>query len=201
MEQQATIPTEKNFNLSKVKLNPNGGLVADYQVTETVGGEPSITDYHASVTRDIHPDLRKMFEDLRPIVGRIFNITSFLTLIESDDMKLPESKKLLARSFAEELISKIDVRGVSWSGSDDNVGVIITAVFETPNGLKTCINTPRIKLAQISFGFEEELEAIVGQIKNEVYAFLFKGKQAQLSLFGDAVPEGETKDDLPEGEM
>ena len=204
--EQKTIPTEKNYNLSKVKLNPNGGLQADYQVTETVGGEPSVTDYHASVSRDIHPDLRGLFEDLRPIVARVFNITSFLTLFESDEFKLPESKKILARSFAEELIAKIDVRGVSWSGTDDNTGVVITAVFETPNGLKTCINTPRIKMATISFGFEEELEKIVEAIKTEVYQFLFNGKQAQLSLFGEQAPAGEsgtavndgTGDDMPE---
>lgn len=204
--EQKTIPTEKNYNLSKVKLNPNGGLQADYQVTETVGGEPSVTDYHASVSRDIHPDLRGLFEDLRPIVGRVFNITSFLTFLDSDEMKLPESKKMLARAFADELIAKIDVRGVSWSGTDDNTGVVITAVFETPNGLKTCINTPRIKMATISFGFEEELEKIVEAIKTEVYQFLFNGKQAQLSLFGEQAPAGEsgtaandgTGDDMPE---
>lgn len=204
--EQKTIPTEKNYNLSKVKLNPNGGLQADYQVTETVGGEPSVTDYHANVSRDIHPDLRGLFEDLRPIVGRVFNITSFLTFLDSDEMKLPESKKMLARAFADELIAKIDVRGVSWSGTDDNTGVVITAVFETPNGLKTCINTPRIKMATISFGFEEELEKIVEAIKTEVYQFLFNGKQAQLSLFGEQAPAGEsgtaandgTGDDMPE---
>lgn len=210
MENELQTPAEKNFNLSKVKLNPNGGLQADYQVTEIVGGEPSVTDYHANVTRDIHPDLRGLFEDLRPIVARVFNITSFLTLMESDEMKLTESNKLLARQFAKELVAKIDVRGVSWSGTDDNVGVIITAVFETPNGLKTCINTPRIKTAQISFGFEEEMEKIVDAIKKEVYEFLFKGKQAQLSLFGeqpagesgvaknDDAPANDASDDMPE---
>lgn len=196
--EQKTIPTEKNFNLSKVKLNPNGGLQADYQVSETVGGEPSVTDYHANVSRDIHPDLLGLFEDLRPIVARVFNITSFLTFLESDE-KMPESKRLLARSFADELIAKIDVRGVSWSGTDDNVGVVITAVFETPNGLKTCINTPRIKTANISFGFEEELEKIVDTIKTEVYQFLFNGKQAQLSLFGDSgEPTPEANEDPDE---
>ena len=205
--EQKTIPTEKNYNLSKVKLNPNGGLQADYQVTETVGGEPSVTDYHASVSRDIHPDLRGLFEDLRPIVGRVFNITSFLTFLDSDEMKLPESKKMLARAFADELIAKIDVRGVSWSGTDDNTGVVITAVFETPNGLKTCINTPRIKMATISFGFEEELEKIVEAIKTEVYQFLFNGKQAQLSLFGDngqkapAGESGKAANDAPADDM
>lgn len=200
MEKELQTPAEKNFNLSKVKLNPNGGLQADYQVTETVGGEPSVTDYHANVTRDIHPDLKGLFEDLRPIVARVFNITSFLTLLESDEMKLTEPKKMLAREFANELIAKIDVRGVSWSGTDDNVGVVVTAVFETPNGLKTCINTPRIKLAQISFGFEEELEKIVDAIKKEVYEFLFKGKQAQLSLFGEQPANGPA-DSEPDNDM
>ena len=100
-------------------------------------------------------------------------------------MKLSAAAKAKARSYADELVSKINVRGVSWSGSDENIGVIITAVYETPNGLKTCINTPRIKLAQISFGFEEELETILDSIRKEVFAFLFNGKQAQLSLFGE----------------
>lgn len=204
-----TIPTEKDFNLSKVKLLPKGGIQAEYQITQVVNGENSVIDRNETCTRDIHPDLRGLFEDLRPIVGRVFNITSFLTFLDSDEMKLPESKKMLARAFADELIAKIDVRGVSWSGTDDNTGVVITAVFETPNGLKTCINTPRIKMATISFGFEEELEKIVEAIKTEVYQFLLNGKQAQLSLFGDngeQAPAGESGtavndgngDDMPE---
>lgn len=180
-----SILTEKDFNLSKVKLLPKGGIQAEYQVTQTVDGETSLIDRNETCTRDVHPDLLAMFTDLRTIVARVFNITSFLTLLESDEMKLPESKKILARNFANELLDKIEVRGVSWSGTDDNTGVVITAVFETPNGLKTCIKTPRIKMATISFGFEEELETIVESIKKEVYAYLFKGKQAQMSLFGD----------------
>ena len=193
-----TIPTEKDFNLSKVKLLPKGGIQAEYQVTQTIDGDASLIDRNETCTRDVHPDLAAMFEDLRTIVGRVFNITSFLTLLESDEMKLPDSKKMMARQFADELLSKIEVRGVSWSGTGDNVGVVITAVFETPNGLKTCINTPRIKMAQISFGFEEELETIVESIKTEVYAYLFKGKQAQLSLFGQDGEQAPANDDMPE---
>ena len=179
-----TIPTEKDFNLSKVKLLPNGGIQANYQISQSVNGEASVLDRNETCTRDVHPDLLHLFEDLRVIVGRVFNITSFLTLMESEEIKLTEAKRIIVRNYADELLKKIDVRGVSWSGTDENVGVVITAVFETPNGLKTCINTPRIKMAQISFGFEEELESIVNAIKTEVYAYLFRGKQAQLSLFG-----------------
>lgn len=193
-----TIPTEKDFNLSKVKLLPKGGIQAEYQVTQIVDGETSLIDRNETCTRDVHPDLLGMFTDLRNIVARVFNITSFLTLMESDEMKLPESKKMMARNFADELLAKIEVRGVAWSGSGDNTGVVITSVYETPNGLKTCINT-RIKMATISFGFEEELETIVESIKTEVYAYLFKGKQAQLSLFGDNAASGPAgPDDMPE---
>lgn len=180
-----TIPTEKDFNLSKVKLLPKVGIQAEYQVTQIVEGETSLIDRNETCTRDVHPDLLAMFKDLRTIVARVFNITSFLTLLESDEMKLPESKRMLARNFADELLAQIEVRGVAWSGTGDNTGVVITSVLETPNGLKTRINTPRIKMATISFGFEEELETIVESIKKEVYAYLFKGKQAQMSLFGE----------------
>ena len=193
---------EKNFFLSKVKIDPKkSGLEANYQINTVVENDPSIIDRQESCDRAIHPDLQGLFKDLRNIVARVFGITSFLTLIESDDMKLPESKRAIARGYANELVNKIEVRGVNWSGQDENRGVIITAVFETSNGLKTCINTPRIKLSTISFGFEEELEKITDAIKGEVYKYLFEGKQAQLSLFGDAVSSNAGTTENPDENM
>jgi len=180
-----TKPQLKDLNLQKVKLEPKGGLQAVYQLTEVVKGEPTITDYQVNVARDIHPDLQKLFKDLRSIVCRVFGLTSFLTITDGKELGLTDAKKEIARKYAEGLLQKIDVRGLSWSGSDENAGIVITSVYETPNGLKTCINTPRIKVAQSSFGFEEELEEIADAIKEEVYEFLFNGKQAQLSLFGE----------------
>ena len=150
-----TIPTEKDFNLSKVKLLPKGGIQAEYQVTQTVDGENSLIDRNETCTRDVHPDLLGLFEDLRNIVARVFNITSFLTFLDAEVVNHNVQDR--ARAFADELLEKIEVRGLSWSGTGDKSGVVITAVYETANGLKTCINTPRIVLATISFGFEEEL--------------------------------------------
>lgn len=195
------VPTEKNFSLEKVKLAKDGGIEAQYEVVETNGGESYVNHYAVNNAKEIHPDLAALFKDLRPIVARVFGITSFLSMLESPDMKLPESKLFAARSFANELLNNIEVRGVSYSGQDENVGVVITAVYTTGNGLKTCINTPRLKMATISFGFEEELETIVGKIEREVYAFLFEGKQAQLSLFGqdgNAPEPAVANDDLPD---
>ena len=195
-----TIPTEKDFNLSKVKLLPKGGIQAEYQVTQTVDGENSLIDRNETCTRDVHPDLLGLFDDLRNIVARVFNITSFLTFLDAEVVNHNIQDR--ARAFADELLEKIEVRGLSWSGTGDKSGVVITAVYETANGLKTCINTPRIVLATISFGFEEELETIVETVKKEVYAYLFKGKQAQLSLFGAPgnAPENDADNDPDENE-
>ena len=178
------IPSDKSFALSKVKTLKDGGLDVHYEVTETIGNESYTNKYHVESAKDIHPDLRECFDRLRPIMGRIFNITSFLSMVETDDFKANKNQKEVARNFADEMLKNIEVRGVSYSGQDDNVGVVLTGLFTVSNNQKTAINSPRLKFNTETFGFEEELESIVADIENEVYAFLFKGKKAQLELFG-----------------
>ena len=169
------IPSEKAFALSKVKTLKDGGLDVHYEVTETIGNESYTNKYHVESAKDIHPDLRDCFDRLRPIMGRIFNITSFLSTKKQSE---------LSRDFADEMLKNIEVRGVSFSGQDDNVGVVLTGLFAVSNNQKTAINSPRLKFNTETFGFEEELEEIAADIETEVYAFLFKGKKAQLELFG-----------------
>lgn len=178
------IPIEKAFALSKVKILKNGGLDVHYEVTETIGNESYINKYHVESTKDIHPDLRDCFDRLRPIMGRIFNITSFLSMVKTSDFKATKKQNELSRDFVDRMLKNIEVRGVSFSGQDDNVGVVLTGLFAVSNNQKTAINSPRLKFNTKTFGFEEELDKIVADIETEVYAFLFKGKKAQLELFG-----------------
>lgn len=185
------IPSEEKFALSKVKLLKDGGLDVHYEVTEVVGNESYTNKYHVLSAKDIHPDLRNLFNDLRPIMGRVFNITSFKTLMGTPDFKATKKQTEIAESFAKECLNNIEVRGVSLSGQDDNVGVVLTGLFTVSNNQKTAINTPRLKYNTETFGFEEILETIVQGIEEEVYAFLFKGKKAQLELFG---ADGEAND-------
>lgn len=195
------IPTKEKFSLSKVKLLKDGGLDVHYEVTEVVGNESYTNKYHVESAKDIHPDLRDCFDRLRPIMGRIFNITSFLSMVETPDFKATKKQSELSRDFADEMLKNIEVRGVSFSGQDDNVGVVLTGLFTVSNNQKTAINSPRLKFKAETFGFEEELEEIAADIENEVYAFLFKGKKAQLELFG---ADGEPAPDLvaePEKEV
>lgn len=179
-----SIPSEKAFALSKVKTLKNGGLDVHYEVTETIGNESYTNKYHVESAKDIHPDLRDCFNRLRPIMGRIFNITSFLSMVGTSDFKATERQNELSRDFADEMLKNIKVRGLSFSGQDDNVGVVLTGLFAVLDDQKTAINSPRIKFNTKIFGFEKELEEIAADIETEVYAFLFKGKKAQLELFG-----------------
>ena len=178
------IPNESAFALSKVKALKDGGLDVQYEVTEIIGNESYTNKYHVESAKDFHSDLRELFDRLRPIMARIFNITSFLSMVEAGEYKASAIQVDKARSFADELLKNIEIRGVSLSGEGDNSGVVITALYEVSNGMKVAINSPRIRFKTISFGFEEELEKIVAGIESEVYAFLFKGKKAQLELFG-----------------
>ena len=162
----------------------NGGLDVHYEVTETIGNESYTNKYHVESAKDIHPDLRDCFDRLRPIMGRIFNITSFLSMVGTSDFKATEKQNELSRDFADEMLKNIKVRGLSFSGQDDNVGVVLTGLFAVLDDQKTAINSPRIKFNTKIFGFEKELEEIAADIETEVYAFLFKGKKAQLELFG-----------------
>ena len=98
------IPSEKAFALSKVKTLKDGGLDVHYEVTETVGNESYTNKYHVESAKDIHPDLRNCFDRLRPIMGRIFNITSFLSLIDTPDMKANQNQKDAAHNFAGEVV-------------------------------------------------------------------------------------------------
>lgn len=179
------VPAKEKFALSKVKLIRDGGLDVHYEVVEVIGNESYTNKYHVVSAKDIHPDLRRWFERLRPIMGRVFNITSFKTLVATPGFKATKEQKALAEAFANECLGNIEVRGVHLSGQDDNVGVVLTGLFTISNGMKTALNTPRMKFNTESLGFEEELEQIVWEIENEVYAFLFEGKRAQLELFGD----------------
>ena len=185
------IPTKEKFSLSKVKLLKDGGLDVHYEVTEVVENESYANKYHVQSAKDIHPDLRNLFDSLRPIMGCVFNITSFKTMMATPEFKATKGQKEIAEKYADECLGNIEVRGVSLSGQDDNVGVVLTGLFTVSNNQKTAINSPRLKYNTETFGFEEELENIVCNIEEEVYSFLFKGKKAQLELFG---ADGEAND-------
>lgn len=178
-------PSEKAFNLSKVKVISGGGLDVTFEVEEAIGAEIYRENYHLASSKEIHPDLQKLFNQLKPIMARVYHLSFFRTLLDTPDFKATKKQREIAETAFSEIMNKITVTGVSLSGKDDNVGVVITGTFTADSNQKMAINSHRMKFNDERYGFEEELEEIIGDIEREVYAFLFKNKKAQLTLFDE----------------
>ena len=197
-------PSEKAFNLCKVKVVSGGGLDVTFEVEEAIGAEVYRENYHLASSKEIHPDLQKLFDRLKPIMARVYHLSFFRSLLETPDFKATKKQKELAEEAFKEVIAKLNVTGVALSGKDDNVGVILTGTFTADSNQKMAINSHRMKFSDTRYGFEEEMEEIIGEIESEVYAFLFKNKKAQLTLFdehGEPYGTQEFNGDEPEEEQ
>ena len=192
-------PKRETFKLTKIKLLKDGGLDCIFEVEETYGLETFKEKLHAESSKDIHPDLRDKFKELKPIVARVFYLTFFSQLIEMDEFNATEEQQELAQKHENEIMQKIDVRGVSLSGSEKNKGIVISALLMTDMKMNTPLNLPRMKFAGTKYGFEEEMERIVEVIKEEAYLFLFENKRAQLSAFTDNEMDGASGKDAAAG--
>lgn len=186
-------PSESAFALSKVKIIPSGGLDLHFEVEEACGAEVYTENYHLVSTKGIHPDLQNLFDKLKPIMARVYHLTFFRTLMDVPDFKATKKQKELAEKAYEEIESKLKITGLSLSGKDDNVGVVLTATFTADSNQKMAINSHRMRFADERYGFEEEMERIIGEIESEVYQFLFKGKKCQMELFENEDFDEETE--------
>lgn len=178
-------PEKKAFSLSKVKVINGGGLDVHFEVEEACGAEVYRENYHLTSGKEIHPDLQKLFDKLKPIMARVYHLSFFRSLMETPDFKATKKQKELAEEAFKEVIDKLRVTGVSLSGKDDNVGVVLTGTFTADSNQKMAINSHRMKFNSERYGFEEEMEEIVGEIESEVYEFLFNNKKAQLEIFDE----------------
>jgi len=186
--------TEKAFSLAKVKKLKGGGLDVHYEVAENNGSETYNNKYHVENVREVHPDMTKLFDDLKPIVAQVFGMLDFkstaneLTIKGRAEQSGTRSSMIKEHfdALEAEILSRIDVTGIVLSGADNNVGAIIKATYKTPNNMVAALNTPRLKFDMTYFGFEGDLEKTAHLIEVEVFEYLFKGKQAQLELFGES---------------
>lgn len=187
-------PNSKDFKLAKVKMIANGGLSASFTVKKAAEGAVYEDDYQMDSTMDIHPDLVDLFNGLKPILARVYHMNFFRSLMSNEDFGATQKQSKIAEELYQEIIKKISIIGVSFKGSDANTGIVITGTFTADTNQKMALNTHLIKFKSNKYGFEEDLEVQIDELKDEVYKYLFENKHAQLSLF-DGVEE-ETEEDV-----
>lgn len=144
----------KDFDFKKSKLK-EGVVHVDYSINFKANGgirHPKITDE----INDPHPDL-------------VNSIKSFLDIL------------LDIWEFEPNSADEVQVTGVSISGKDDNVGLIITGKKSVEGGV-VAMNSHRIRLAGDTYGYEGKLNEAYENHKKEVYLALYENKTAQLTI-------------------
>jgi len=187
-------PQRKDFTLEKVKSVKGGGLEINYEVEDVIGQEAYHDKDQKKSTKVPHPDLTGQLRLLVPMLARVYHFTFIREIVNTPEFKATKDQARLAERAVQGIIEKITVTGVSISGQDENKGIIITGTFNGDQlNVKMAINSHRIKFNSTVYGFEDGLEEIITKLTDEVYEYLFEGKQAQLEMFTGA----EQGDELP----
>lgn len=154
----------EGFELKRIKI-AGSGLDVEYSF---MSGDVSITRKE-SRTDLVHPDLMQEICKFRRVVARVLGLFSFLPLAG-------EAQREDFDEMLEGLISDTEVTGIGFVGEGEGEAVIISAVVHTTPTMRTKVRTAKLPLSSLD-GFD------TGRLKDEVFAYCFEGKSAQLSLF------------------
>ena len=132
------------------------GVDVKYVITEKADdGIVSRNEYHVKKSNPIHGDLSKLMKDLTEIAKKIIKIDN----------------TILALCF-------------SFSGKDDNIGIVIKGFFESKFG-RVKFAIPRIKFKTSESEEAARLTVFADAVVAEVYAYLFENKTADMGIFGE----------------
>ena len=142
--------------MKKVKIGFLGAACKYNLIEKSDEGVTTENSYHVKDSRPIHNDLVKSFADLASIASVLFGM---------------------------EGANGIIIDAIAFSGKDDNAGAVLSGTYDTKAG-PIKFKTPCIKFNG-EWDMAAELSAVADVIVNEVNAYLFEGKHAQMEVFGE----------------
>lgn len=144
----------EQFDLIKIKAQ-SMGLAVKYELEEVQGDSVCTNEYLAQRAQMPHEDLRGAIDSLCPLVAYVAGYIS--------DWK--------------EECPPMSIESFSYSGQGEMVGVVINAVVK--KSYFACkVKTPRLILSRVD-DFTAELRAVLSRIEDEVYEYLFCGKEGE----------------------
>jgi len=179
-EQRTRLMDLKDFDLKKVKI---AGKFVDVSHHENGNDAGDVEKKGQTVP---HPDLKKSLDALAPFMARHLGLLEGVELainlyqgVDLDKMaKLVELKKTI--------ISRMNVGGLTFVGSSDKYGVIITGSVTTPESGSVGLVTPKISFEEDVLGYEKECFELCKKVIEEVHAYRFCNKKAQQDIFQQA---------------
>jgi hypothetical protein len=181
-QKERTVETQKtrvleyqHFDLRKVKMEKKGADITHHES----GSDAGIV--HKVGESAPHPELQKKLDALKPLMAKR------LGLLEGTDMARHYLKGDLnalqtALDLEKLIISRCNVNGLTFTGSGDKYGVMITGSILVPETGSVGLAVPKITFSQTVLGYEEEAEQLCEEVKKEVYAYRFQNKKAQLDI-------------------
>ena len=153
--------TKEQFILSKMSRRKKD---LGFNIEYSIKGESEVV-HKTEDTKMAHPDLLGVFPLFKEAVGKTYQIES------------PEAGK------EDDLYPSIDVISVELPEVKESQRVVIKGELSTITGELVPLKTHKINLSERNYNVEQKLIQYVEILKDEVYAYLFEGKEAQSKLF------------------
>jgi len=131
---------------------------------------------------------------LTQMLAQVHGLTDGNKIIEAPLFEATGAQKQVLKEFYEAKLERVRVTGVKLTGSEKNLGALITGTFD---GMS--INTRPIKFSGTTYGFEEMLELICSTMIDEVYQFVFENKKAVLEIAFENAEDIENDELVAEG--
>jgi hypothetical protein len=163
-------PKLGEFSLKRVKKIKGGGLEVQWTTTEDTGSIIFLDDHSVKRTHEPTVDLHLKINEFKEALCKVWKY-------ESDEEK-----------------ETVAVNGISISGKDGKMGVVISGVMRTATEKNIAMNTDRIVLKNNFYGFEEDMVTTIEQLTEEVYEYLYMNKYDKpVDLFSEQQEEPKTK--------
>lgn len=189
--------TREQFKMKKVSILKGGAINYKAVLTMQDGGTQIAVDREDTVPIIPAESLTQPIYDLVEQWLIACNHMGIRTLVNSFEFHATKKQKDAIEKYIDLLKTKTTVYQISVSGQDKNEGVIITGKMTADNNAVITSNTPRIKYTSKIFGWEEDLEAIVILIEDELYEYLYSGRKLHIEAFDPEEQKGEKAGELP----
>lgn len=178
-----------DFELKSCKISEEGVKVSFIE-KRVVKGHTETFSHEMDGDVIPHPDLIQARDAMKEYLMRSLNRYSVYE--EAIKYLKGEQRQIVVDAFLD-LCNETKVTGISISGQDHLVGVIIKGKEKNQMGGYSAMNSPRIVFSSDKLGYEEDVQNQLDIIENEIFAYLFGGKKAQKDLFdGDEDEKVET---------
>lgn len=190
-------PKQKEFVLKTFKMTDSTGVFAHWTFGYSCGGESHADDLQVTRTPIPAKSLTDLLKLMRDMVVTCEDMDYAKKALELPGLKPSKEVQQAIDGSLLDKKSKITVTGVKLVGAGDKEKCTITYKITTTNSKKPKgASTAQILLSSSIYGFEEELEGIIEQLKIEVFKYLYEdnfASKAQLTLYPPEMMDDEGK--------